>query len=131
MTTELAEKLVRVPERFERTDCSTAALIAETGYLEQPDGLKTEDVQEVLASKPELAERWLARGQDQRLVGGWGIDCEGGRYLIRPYGVETSERRLVEKDRLRATAEFIVRYVGRIGEVMRRHRSRRMAVRAR
>ena len=42
MTSQLAEKVAHLPERFEESDCSTARLLAETGYLDRPQDLKVE-----------------------------------------------------------------------------------------
>ncbi|HJR55249.1 MAG TPA: hypothetical protein VJ798_01615 [Rhizomicrobium sp.] len=114
----LAEKISEVPELYDRSNDSTATLLKETGYLDAPQALKVEDVEEALATEPKLADQWLKRGHDQRLVGGWGIEREGGEYRIQNFdnGMQVRER-----NRLHATAEFIVRYVGFIGEVLRRH----------
>jgi len=76
------------------------------------------DVEEALEQDPNLAELWLERGMDQRLGRRWGIERVHGQYRIQRYA---SGRHLLEKDRLHACAEFIVRYVGFIGEVVRRY----------
>jgi hypothetical protein len=116
----LAQRISEVPDVYEHSNCSTATLVKETGYLERPQALTVGDVEEVLAQDPNLAELWLERGMDQRLAGGWGIERdEQGRYRIQSYA---SGRHLVERDRLHACAEFIVRYVGFIGDVIRRNR---------
>lgn len=119
----LAEKVTEIPRRFEQSDCSTAALLKETGFLEEPDRLKVEDVERVLERKPDLADDWLERGRDQRLAGGWGIECDRGKYCIHSFAGGGT---LAEPDRLRATAEFVVRYLGFMGEVIRRYSGRRV-----
>ena len=88
------------------------------GYLDHPQDLKVEDVEQALAGEPDLTARWLDRGHDQRLAGGWGIECENGTYRIQSF---SGGGALEESDPLHATAEFVVRYVGFIGEVMRRY----------
>jgi hypothetical protein len=116
----LAQRISEVPDVYERGNRSTAALVKEPGYLERPQALTVGDVEEVLAQDPNLAELWLERGMDQRLAGGWGIERdEQGRYRIQSYA---NGRHMVEQDRLHACAEFIVRYVSFIADVVRRHR---------
>lgn len=124
MASRLAQKISEVPELYDRTDRSTATLLKETGFLDAPQALKVEDVQEALSREPKLAERWLERGQDQRLVGGWGIERERGQYRVQSFG---SGMHMLESDRLRATSEFIVRYVRFIGDVLRRTHSRQIS----
>src|SRR5579883_3189380 len=97
----LAEKVAEIPRRFEQSDCSTAALLKESGFLEAPEQLKVDDVEQVLERKPDLADDWLERGRDQRLAGGWGIECEHGRYCVHSFAGDGT---LAEPDRLRATA---------------------------
>ena len=121
MASRLAEKISEVPELYDRGDQSTATLLKETGVLDEPQALKVEDVEEALSREPKLADRWLERGQDQRLVGGWGIECERGQYRVQSFG---SGMHMLESDRLHATSEFIVRYVRFIGDVLQHTRSR-------
>ena len=116
----LAEKISEVPERFEKENKSTACLLKEIGFLDQPHPLKVEEIEEVLAHRPGLADRWLQRGLDQNLSGGWGIQCDHGRYRVQSY---SSGRHLLEKKKQRAVAEFIVRYVGFIRDVFNRNRT--------
>lgn len=121
MTSILAQKISHLPERFAAGDCSTAELLEESGYLDAPEALKVSDVEEALRQEPELADHWLERGHDQRLAGGWGIECDGERYRVQCFGGGPA---LVETNRLHATAEFIVRYVGTIADVVRRYEER-------
>jgi hypothetical protein len=122
MTSQLAEKVAHLPERFEETECSTARLLAETGYLDRPQDLKVEDLEEALAREPALTEAWLDRGHDQRLAGGWGIECEGESYHVQSFD---GGGELVMRNRVRATAEFAVRYLSVIAAVMRHQRGPR------
>ncbi|HEY2008724.1 MAG TPA: hypothetical protein VGH23_07045 [Rhizomicrobium sp.] len=119
--TTLAEKISEMPEAYERGDESTARLLLHSGYLDSPQALTVEDVEEALKRHPELADRWLERGRDQRLVGGWGIECDHGQYKVQNYA---GGRALVEKKKLHAVAEFIVRYVRFVGDVLSRYRAR-------
>lgn len=121
MASQLAEKVAHLPERFEETDCSTARLLAETGYLDRPQDLKVEDLEEALAATPALLDAWLDRGHDQMLAGGWGIECDGQEYRVQSFD---GGGELVMESRVRATAEFAVRYLGVIGAVMRHQRER-------
>jgi len=114
----LAKKVSEVPDVFEHSDLSTAVLLKGTGYLERPQSLTVDDVQDALSEDPALAQLWFERGHDQRLAGGWGIDCEGDRYRVQSF---STGQHLIEKDRLHACAQFIVRYVGFIADVVRRH----------
>ena len=120
MASQLAEKVAHLPERFAESECSTARLLAETGYLDRPQDLKVEDLKQALEQEPGLTEGWLDRGHDQRLAGGWGIECDGDAYHVQSFG---GGGELVEKDRVKATAEFAVRYVRVIAAVMRRERA--------
>ncbi|MBC8036951.1 MAG: hypothetical protein H7X89_07025 [Rhizobiales bacterium] len=116
----LAEKVSQVPELFDQKDSSTATLLKEAGYLDAPQTLKVADVEDVIAKEPKLADKWLKRGHDQRLVGGWGLERESGQYVLRDFG---SRLRIVEESRPHAIAEFVVRYVGFIARVLSRHRT--------
>ena len=120
----LAEKVSEVPERFETENKSTARLLAESGFLDQPQSLKVEDVEQALAKRPGLADRWLKRGLDQNLSGGWGIQREHDQYRVQSF---SSGRHLLERKKLHAVAEFIVRYVGFIREVFNRDSRRHPA----
>jgi hypothetical protein len=121
MNSRLAEQVSRLPRRFEQSNCSTAALLEEIGFLEEPDGLTVEDVEQALAQDPELADDWLERGQDQRISGGWGIECDHGQYHVRSFA---GGGNFCEHDRLHATALFVVRYLGFMGDVIRRYKGR-------
>jgi hypothetical protein len=76
-----------------------------------------EDLEEALAREPALTEAWLDRGHDQRLAGGWGIECDGEEYHVQSFN---GGGELVVRNRVRATAEFAIRYLGVIAGVMRR-----------
>ena len=117
----LAETISAVPELYEQGDESTARLLLRSGYLDQPQALTVEDVEDALRRDPDLADRWLERGRDQRLSGGWGIECDHGQYKVQSYA---GGRGLVEKKKLHAVAEFIVRYVAFMGDVLSSHRAR-------
>lgn len=115
----LAEKISEVPELYDRTNKSTACLLQDLGVLDSPEPLKVDEVENVLRHHPALADRWLERGQDQRLVGGWGIECDHSQYRVQSYA---SGRHFLEKKKLHAVAEFVVRYVGFIRDVLDRYR---------
>lgn len=117
----LAEQISEMPEQYERGDESTAQLLLHTGYLDTPQALTVNDVEEALTRHPELVDRWLERGHDQLLAGGWGIECDHDAYKVKSY---SSGRTLVEEKKLHAVAEFIVRYVRFIGDVLSRYRAR-------
>ena len=117
----LAETISAVPELYEQGDESTARLLLATGYQDQPQALTVEDVEAALRRDPDLADRWLERGHDQRMSGGWGIECEHGQYKVQNYGNGCA---LVETRKLHAVAKFIVRYVAFMGDVLSRHRAR-------
>ena len=117
----LAERISEVPELYEEGNEPTARLLSKSGYLDAPQALTVEDVEQALEQHPELADRWLERGHDQRLSGGWGIECDRGQYKVQSYA---DGHQLVERRKLHAVAEFIVRYVAFIGDAMSRHRAR-------
>jgi hypothetical protein len=117
----LAERISEVPELYEEGNESTARLLSKCGYLDAPQALTVEDVEQALSRHPELADRWLERGNDQRVAGGWGIKCDHGQYRVQSYA---GGRHLLERKKLHAVAEFIVRYVAFIGDVLSRHRAR-------
>jgi hypothetical protein len=121
----LAERISEVPELYEEGNESTARLLSKSGYLDAPQALTVEDVEQALARHPELADRWLERGNDQRLAGGWGIECDHGQYRVQSYA---GGRHLLERKKLHAVAEFIVRYVAFIGDVLSRHRARAFSI---
>jgi hypothetical protein len=119
----LAEKISEVPELYDKSDESTACLLRDIGFLDTPQPLKVQEVEDALNRHPALADRWLERGRDQRLTGGWGIECDHGQYRVQSF---SSGRHLMERKKLHAVAEFIVRYVGFIREVVNRYRRRRV-----
>ncbi|HEX4634980.1 MAG TPA: hypothetical protein VH189_02285 [Rhizomicrobium sp.] len=122
----LAEKITELPERFRKEDKSTACLLKEIGFLDRSQELKVEEVEDALRHHPDWAERWLERGLDQNLSGGWGIQCDHGRFRVQSY---SSGRHLVEDKKLHAVAEFIVRYVGFVRDVFNRNRGPHPAMR--
>ena len=126
--TNLAEKVSEVPELYDKGDKSTACLLRDIGFLNSPAPLKVEEVEDALEHHPVLADRWLERGQDQRLIGGWGIECDHGQYRVQSYA---SGRHLLEKKKLHAVAEFIVRYAGFIRDVLNRYQRPRPLTQAR
>jgi len=115
----LAEKIIEVPQRFVKENKSTACLLKEIGYLDRPQELNVEEVEQALRRHPEQVEQWLERGLDQNLSGGWGIQCDHGRFRVQSF---SSGRHLVEQKKLHAVAEFVVRYVGFVREVFNRNR---------
>lgn len=116
--TTLAEKVSEVPELYDKGNKSTACLLRDIGFLNSSEPLKVEEVEDALRHHPVLADRWLERGHDQRLSGGWGIECDRGQYRVQSYA---SGRHLLEKKKLHAVAEFIVRYAGFIRDVLCRY----------
>ena len=115
----LAEKISQVPELYDKEDRSTASLLRDTGFLETSQPLKVEEVEDALRGHPQLVDRWLERGRDQLLTGGWGIERGRGEYHVQSF---STGRHLVEKKKLHAVAEFVVRYVGFVREVLLRYR---------
>lgn len=117
MNCDLATMVSAVPLRYQTEEMSTACLLEDAGFPERRDELRVEDVEQALVASPDLVPLWLARGDDQRLVGGWGIQRDGHSYRIRKFSGGES---IVVKDSLRACAEFIVRYTKFIGDVQAR-----------
>jgi hypothetical protein len=115
----LAEKVSEVPDLYDKENKSTACLLRDIGFLDAPQPLKVEEVEDALSRHPALADRWLERGRDQRLTGGWGIECDHGQYRVQSF---SSGRHLMERKKLHAVAEFVVRYVSFIRDVMERYR---------
>ena len=117
MAWELAERIVHMPKTFAAGNKSTACLLREAGFPQARKDLSVAEVEQVLEREPELADLWLERGHDQRAAQGWGIEGSSGDYQLVHFADGHREQ---EKNRLHATAEFVVRYVGFIGDVMRR-----------
>jgi len=117
MCRELAEQVTTIPDRFEAENKSTARLLKEAGFPQRRQDLSVEEVEKALRKSPKLADKWLKRGSEQRLAGGWGIEHEGCTYRIQNFADGTAE---TEEDRFRACALFVVRYVGFIGVVQSR-----------
>ena len=115
---DLAERIGHLPEAYDEGERSTAALIKESGYLNAPEALDAKSLEDVLREEPELAEAWLKRWGDQRIAGGWVMDCEGKHYRLKNF--ETGKSYLID-GKERAFAEFIVRYVHRIGDVIAKY----------
>ena len=119
MCRQLAEQVTTIPERFEAGNKSTAVLLKEVGFPERRSDLSVEEVEDALRQSPSLADKWLKRGSEQRLAGGWGIEHEGEEYRVQSFSDGRSD---LETDRFRACALFVVRYVQFIGDVQARGR---------
>jgi hypothetical protein len=115
---QLAERIGHLPQAYDASECSTATLIKQAGYLESPDGLDVEGMEEILHDEPGLIEDWLKRWGDQRIAGGWVMDCEGKAYRLKNF--DSGKSFLIE-EKEKAFAEFIVRYVRRIGRVIAKY----------
>jgi hypothetical protein len=117
MTSALAERIGKIPKLYEAGDKSTASLLKDAGFPERRKSVTVEEVEDVLKREPDLIDLWLKRCQDQRLAGGWGIEREAGAYRVQSF---SSGKSLVVQGRPHACAEFVVRYVSFIGEVLAR-----------
>lgn len=115
MSNELAKRISEVPILFETGNKSTASLFKDAAPPEMLRSVTVEEVETVLKREPRLIDLWLRRCRDQRVAGGWGIEQEGNVYRVRSFSGGDS---FVVRDRLRACAEFVVRYVFFIGEVL-------------
>ena len=113
----LAEKISEVPKLYAEGNKSTARLLKDFGFPEQRQAVTVEDVEAVLVRRPRLADLWFKRGRDQLLAGGWSIERQGDHWHIQNY---SDHRQLDVKDRTRACAEFVVRYVAFIGDLQAR-----------
>jgi hypothetical protein len=114
----VAKRICHLPQDYDSGDRSTAALIRESGLIDSPDALAQVEVEDILKEEPQLLNLWLKRGGDQRIAGGWVIDRDDGKYRLKNF--ETGKSSLIA-DKFKAHAEFIVRYVGRIGAVIRKY----------
>jgi hypothetical protein len=111
----LAEQISQIPERFDAENKSTALILKEAGFPQRRSDLSVEEVEDVFRRSPRLTDKWLRRGSEQRLAGGWGIERENGSYRVQSFADGHSE---IEHDRFRACALFVVRYVNFIGDVL-------------
>jgi hypothetical protein len=116
MSSQLAERIVHVPELYEHSDKSTAVLLKEAGLPDAPAPPSAPEIEDALKKEPELTDLWLQRGHDQLYAGGWAIECSDHTYHIRNYADGQS---LTEQNRFKACAEFIARYVSVVREVLR------------
>lgn len=115
--THLAQDITEVPLDFEARNRSTACLLKDAGFPDLRGAVTADEVRAVLRAEPELIDLWLERGDDQRLARGWGLQRHGSGYCLVDFAtgdVQTFD------DSLEVIAQFIVRYVGRIGDVMAR-----------
>lgn len=117
MTLELAEKVSEVPKLYEEGNRSTACLLKDFGFPENRKDITVEEIESVLKRRPPLTDLWLRRCHDQLLAGGWGIEREKDHWRIQNF---SDHRHLEVNDRVRACAEFVVRYVVFIGKVQAR-----------
>jgi hypothetical protein len=115
MHSEVAEKICHIPVVFDATDCSTAQLVERSGLRDVPDALTEPEVEEILREEPKLADLWLERAGDQRLVGGWVMDCKGRSYYLKNF---KSGRDCTFADRYKACAAFVVHYIDLIRHVL-------------
>jgi len=117
MTLELAEKVSEVAKLFEEGDKSTARLLRDVGFPDKRKEVSADEIETVLKRRPRLTDLWLRRCRDQRLAGGWGIERDKDHWRIQNF---SDHRHLEVKDRIRACAEFVVRYVAFIGDAQAR-----------
>jgi hypothetical protein len=117
MSRELAEQIAKLPDHFETQDKSTAHLLREAGIPHRLTDLSVEEIEAALRHFPKLTDKWLKRGSEQRLAGGWGIERANEAYRIYSFGGGQMQ---IEQDRFRACATFIMRYVQFIGDVQTR-----------
>jgi hypothetical protein len=117
MSSELAEKIINVPKLYEAGDRSTACLLKDVGFPDRHQALSVEEVETVLERDPRLADLWLKRSRDQRVAGGWGIERKGDVYRVVNF---SDGRAMTVRGRVHACAEFVVRYVSFIGDVLAR-----------
>ena len=113
--TNLGRRIAKVAQRYRDSSKSTACLLKDAGFPQVRHDVAVEDVAAALRDEPELIALWLERGADQRLSGGWGIEEEPDGYRLKDFG---SGRSMLLADRIHACAEFVVHYVGFIGEVL-------------
>jgi hypothetical protein len=120
MVSQLAQNIGHLPEKYDRENKSTAALLKEAGFLEPRAEVSVAEIEQLLRDEPDLVRLWLGRGGDQRFAGGWGIEHIGREYRVLNFG---DGRSITFRDRMQACAEFVVRYVGFISGVRtgRRH----------
>jgi len=114
MNRELAEQITQLPDHYEVQDKSTVHLLREAGLPGRLKDLSVEDIEAALRQSPRLTDKWIKRGSEQRLGGGWGIEHEDGIYRIYSFGGGQMQ---TEQDRFRACALFIMRYVQFISDV--------------
>jgi hypothetical protein len=119
MVSQLAREIGHVPEQYDHGNRSTACLLEEAGFPDARGKVQVDEVEDVLRREPYLIDLWLRRSRDQRYAGGWGIEHAGDDYRVRSFADKTV---LGWKDRTRACAEFVARYVQFIGEVQARSR---------
>jgi hypothetical protein len=119
VSSAIAEKVSRVPEAYAGGEKSTAMLLREAGFPKAQAQLKVDDLEEALREKPMLVDLWMRRAKDQRLVGGWGLEKCDGEYRVTGYA---QQGLIVVRDRTRAIAEFIARYVAFMNDVLARQR---------
>ena len=117
MSLELAERVTHLPQAFEAGEKSTASLLKDAGFPDRLGELHVEEVEQVLEQEPSLTQLWLARGRDQRASNGWGIEQTGEGYRVVCFSDGYASR---PKDPIPACAEFVVRYVGTIADVLTR-----------
>ena len=115
---DIAKQIAHLPETYDTSDWSTAALIQKSGLLESREELSAADIEPILRAEPGLTEEWHRRWGDQRIAGGWVMDCEGDSYRLKHF--ETGRTVLIG-DKYRAFSEFIARYIRRIGRVIAKY----------
>jgi hypothetical protein len=114
MNRELAEQITKLPDHYEVQDKSTVRLLREAGLPDRLKDLSMDDIETALRQSPKLTDKWIKRGSEQRLGGGWGIEREGEIYRIYSFGGGQMQ---TEQNRFRACALFILRYVQFISDV--------------
>lgn len=115
---QLAEDVARLPEVCEVAELSTATVLKAMGFPERRLLLEPAALAEEFRGNPQLMAKWLARSHDQRIVGGWGIEQEPGKYRVQNFARPQDSLRF--EDGPLAAAVFVVRYVGFICDVLGR-----------
>jgi len=114
---EIVSAIIQIPrQHYELGNVSMYSLMAESGYLDSPQGISEEAILQGLQEHPEFISDWKTYSEDKRTTGWYFMEPSHGRYGIG--FISSGEKDRIEPiqytDEARACAAFIVRELGHI-----------------
>lgn len=100
-----------LPATYAQSEKSTARLLRDVAHPDALREISESQIAQVLRADPQLIDLWFARGSDQRISGGWGVEGAEDDYRVQSFSDGVC---LHFGDKVEACAAFVIRYVSHI-----------------